>query len=562
MARLAFPPFLKITKDNGAVCTNATADWYAAGGGFTRLDTWPDSTLTGTPNANPVVADANGVFPQMWLQDNVEYKVVISGTGFTTKTVDEVYSVQDLSLVNDRRYLGIAGGAAWATGGSSNAYTVTTGLELSVYTTQALVLVIPNFTNTGAATINFDGLGVVAIRKKDGATALIAGDMTAGQPVLLSYSGTYWQLLGGVTNADLVAQLAAYQPLDADLTSVAAAGVAAFSGLLFGLKLSNSTGDATNDTQLDPGIAIDSTQTEFMQLASAIIKQLDAAWAVGSNAGGLDQGSIANGTYHKHLIKRVDTGVVDAIYSLSHDKSATVTMTVASPAVVTWGVAGAGHGLVAGAPFKFSTTGALPTGVTAGTQYFVIATGLTETTFQFAATNGGAAINSSGTQSGVHTGLPGPLLPANYTKFRRIGSILRESAAIVPFVQVGDKFVRSVPVMDINATAPGTAAVTRTISVPTGIPVEAIVSFYAINSVGANSAVLVTALSQADTAPTTSGALSFLHGAGANAAVSGELRVITNASAQFRSRHSASDANEGIRLVTTGWIDTRGRGAA
>ena len=365
-----------------------------------------------------------------------------------------------------------------------------------------------------------------------------------------------------------------YQPLDSDLTTIAATSgagtlVAALApistaisyGHIYGLITANGT-DATNDIDIGPGFAVDRTGAIGMALAATLTKQLDAAWAVGSAAGGLDQGAIANTTYHLHLIKRPDTGVVDAIYSLSHDKSATVTMTVASPAVVTWGVAGAGHGLVAGAPFKFSTTGALPTGVTAGTQYFVIATGLTETTFQFAATNGGAAINSSGTQSGVHTGLPGPLLPTNYTKFRRIGSILRESAAIVPFVQVGDKFVRSVPVMDINATAPGTTAVTRTISVPTGIPVEAIVSFYAINSVGANSAVLVTALSQADTAPTTSGALSFLHGAGANAAVSGELRVITNASAQFRSRHSASDANEGIRLVTTGWIDTRGRGAA
>lgn len=78
--------------------------------------------------------------------------------------------------------------------------------------------------------------------------------------------------------------------------------------------------------------------------------------------------------------------------------SDTVTMTIASPAVVTW----TAHGLVAGSPVKFSTSGALPTGVTAGTTYYVISAGLTANTFQFSATRGGAAINTSGSQSGTH----------------------------------------------------------------------------------------------------------------------------------------------------------------
>jgi len=77
----------------------------------------------------------------------------------------------------------------------------------------------------------------------------------------------------------------------------------------------------------------------------------------------------------------------------------TVTITVASPAVATL----VAHGFKAGTPITFSTTGALPTGVTAGTTYYVIATGLTSDAFQFSATVGGAAINTSGTQSGVHT---------------------------------------------------------------------------------------------------------------------------------------------------------------
>jgi hypothetical protein len=75
-----------------------------------------------------------------------------------------------------------------------------------------------------------------------------------------------------------------------------------------------------------------------------------------------------------------------------------VTMTIASPAVVTW----TAHTLVAGDAVVFNTTGALPTGITAGTTYFVIAAGLTANAFQFSATPGGAAVNTSGTQSGAH----------------------------------------------------------------------------------------------------------------------------------------------------------------
>lgn len=74
----------------------------------------------------------------------------------------------------------------------------------------------------------------------------------------------------------------------------------------------------------------------------------------------------------------------------------TVTITIATPGVVSW----AGHSFVADDPVYFSTTGALPTGLVAGTKYHVCSP--TTNTFQVSATAGGAAINTSGTQSGTH----------------------------------------------------------------------------------------------------------------------------------------------------------------
>lgn len=79
-----------------------------------------------------------------------------------------------------------------------------------------------------------------------------------------------------------------------------------------------------------------------------------------------------------------------------------VTITIASPGVFTL----ANHGLKYRDSVKFSTTGQLPTGIVAGVTYYVTFGGLTTNTFQVSATQtpaGGTPINTSGTQSGIHS---------------------------------------------------------------------------------------------------------------------------------------------------------------
>ncbi len=78
-------------------------------------------------------------------------------------------------------------------------------------------------------------------------------------------------------------------------------------------------------------------------------------------------------------------------------KTATVTISVATPGVVSW----TGHGLAAGTPVKFSTTGTLPTGLVAGTTYYVVSPATDN--FSVAATPGGSAINTTGSSTGTHT---------------------------------------------------------------------------------------------------------------------------------------------------------------
>lgn len=99
-----------------------------------------------------------------------------------------------------------------------------------------------------------------------------------------------------------------------------------------------------------------------------------------------------------------------------HLLASTVTMTIASPGVVTW----TGHNFLAGSPVVFTTTGALPTGLTAGTTYYVV--NPASNTFQVSATVGGAAINTTGSQSGVHTATNYSrlIVPSGVTRVRLI----------------------------------------------------------------------------------------------------------------------------------------------
>lgn len=79
--------------------------------------------------------------------------------------------------------------------------------------------------------------------------------------------------------------------------------------------------------------------------------------------------------------------------------SSIVTMTIASPSVITW----AAHKLVVGDKVRFTTTGALPTGLALLTDYYVVSANLAANTFSVSALPGGTAITTSGSQSGVHT---------------------------------------------------------------------------------------------------------------------------------------------------------------
>jgi hypothetical protein len=98
-----------------------------------------------------------------------------------------------------------------------------------------------------------------------------------------------------------------------------------------------------------------------------------------------------------------------------HSVIGTCTISIATPGVVTSVL----HPFITGDCVHFTTTGALPTNISPSTGYYVIAVG--GNTFRLATTYAralaGTAINTSGTQSGVHTLVWSPWNIADSTHF-------------------------------------------------------------------------------------------------------------------------------------------------
>lgn len=88
---------LRVVSDVGVILPGAKLNTYVAGTS-TPLATYSDSALT-TPNANPVVASAGGLFGPIYLTKGVAYKFVLTDTlGGAVWTQDNVSTPTDNTL--------------------------------------------------------------------------------------------------------------------------------------------------------------------------------------------------------------------------------------------------------------------------------------------------------------------------------------------------------------------------------------------------------------------------------------------------------------------------------
>lgn len=156
-----------------------------------------------------------------------------------------------------------------------------------------------------------------------------------------------------------------------------------------------------------------------------------------------------------------------------------------------------------------------------------------------------------------------PSMPTSYTKRRRVGSVYYTGGAIKGFEQVGNWFEWNGPVIDVDDGSPGTSAVTRALTVPSGVIVMAdITPFHKTGPTPSNTD--FSALHTDDSPPQPPGTATLVNPGGIVGPgeldkwnPGGRMLIRTNLTNRIRSR--AGDAATRTGIVTHGWYDFRGR---
>jgi len=204
---------------------------------YTAGTTTPATTWTtnsgAVANTNPIVLNAAGRTPyEIWLNSGVTYKFALyTSTSVLIGTYDNIPAIDDPTAFNN---LIAVTGTNTLVGSSTPPYTAyVAGMTLSF---------IPVNTNTGAVTLDVDGLGAKNIYAGS-STPLIGSELVAGRIVQIEYDGVRFQLYqssvsipdGAVTTAKLA---------DGAVTTVKLADGAA-TGAKLGSDVIQTTGTQT-----------------------------------------------------------------------------------------------------------------------------------------------------------------------------------------------------------------------------------------------------------------------------------------------------------------------------
>lgn len=174
---------LRFCDDAGEALVGGKLFTYAAGT-TTKLATYTDST-GGTSNVNPIILDSRGEC-NVWLPPGTAYKFTLAPSTDSDPPTNAFWTVDQVTG-------GLAQVPFGTDTGAANAYVVTGVAGITALTAGTSIVVKFAHTNTGASTLNVNGLGVRNITDQTLA-ALVSGAIRTNQCSLLVYDGTEWQI--------------------------------------------------------------------------------------------------------------------------------------------------------------------------------------------------------------------------------------------------------------------------------------------------------------------------------------------------------------------------------
>lgn len=155
---------------------------------YTAGTTTPATSWTtnsgASANTNPIVLNAAGRTPfEIWLNSGVTYKFALyTATGVLIGTYDNIPAIDDPTVFNN--LITVTG---------TNALIGTSVPPYTSYVAGMTLSFVPVATNTGAVTIDVDGLGAKNLFVGS-STAMVGGELVAGRIAQIEYDGVRFQL--------------------------------------------------------------------------------------------------------------------------------------------------------------------------------------------------------------------------------------------------------------------------------------------------------------------------------------------------------------------------------
>lgn len=324
MANRLSNPKIQVLDGNGDPYAGAKMYFYQSGT-TTALDTFSDTALT-VANANPVVADADGRFGDIFLQAQ-DYNVVlkdsndvtiwsadpVAGTVETTgdyfKPTESSPQAMTIELGSGTIFDMIAKTLTVVAAQTSAVMVAPTGNPRNdIIYVDRITGVDGTVTGVEAAspvdpTIPDDKLPVARVNLTVGMTEITTTDIDDIREINLLGAP------GFKDEDDLSSDSATHAPSQQSVKAYVDAAVPR--GYIDGLIMSNDT-DTDHDILFGVGVCTNADDDEMLQNSTPMTKQIDATWAAGDDAGGLSSSLTAPSadTWYHCFIGKV-SGTVD-----------------------------------------------------------------------------------------------------------------------------------------------------------------------------------------------------------------------------------------------------------